>query len=274
MCKALIIFCLYLFAFNLKIAACSYAYQYSLFPLGSSSENIIFLEVELERYVSTPAGGEMMLSTRDPIQKNIIETRWKGNLRLKSSIDGKKFQLISELAYIDIADEKYREALLPYFEKAMQKAREQLFFEEAFLAKTANCAYERSCAMFVMELDSVELSLNCFLPSESNKKRKINFPPVLLQKYENVTQLNFSEIETVEATSRIEFYRVWKPCSARYYQIGEKELIIYCIGWGQKRGYNAQKQADWKVNNLPVENFIEGNDVMMHGQRFDICQIL
>jgi hypothetical protein len=263
-----------LFAFLTKAAACSYAYQYSLFPLGSSGENIIFLEVELERYVNTAIGGEMMLQTRDPLQKNIIETRWKGNLRLKSSEDGKNFQLITELAYIDIADEKYNEALLPYFEKAMQKAREQLFFEEAFLLKTANCAYERSCNMFVMELDTLEPALNCFLETDSKQKRKIDFPSVLLQKYENVTQLNFSEIETVEAASRIEFYRVWKPCSARYYQIGEKKIIIYCIGWGQKRGYNGQKQADWKANNLPVENFIEGNDVMMHGQRFDICQIL
>jgi hypothetical protein len=46
---------------------------------------------------------------------------------------------------------------------------------------------------------------------------------------------------------------------------------VYCIGWGQKRGYVGTKDQDWKFNNLPVDMYIEGNDVMMHGQRFDSC---
>jgi hypothetical protein len=259
------------FAF-FRLSACSYAYQNSLFPLGISGDNIIFLEVELERYVNTSSGGEMLI-LQDPLSKNIIETRWKGNLRIKKSNDARTFLLIEELAYIDISDKDYNLALLPYFEKAMEKARNELFFEEAFLIKTAGCGYERSCTMFQLEPDTLELALYCSLEPNSKQKTKIEFPKILLQKYENVTQLNFSEIETVEAESRMEFYKIWKPCSARYYRIGDRDMIIYCIGWGQKRGYNGIKEDKWKPNLLPVEQFVEGNDVMVHGQRFDSCQI-
>ena len=255
-----------------SLCACSYAYQYSLFPLGSSGESIIFLEVELERYVNIP--GFEMNRSYETFDKSTVETRWKGNLRLKSSIDGINFKTLEDISYIDISDRNYQQELEPFFEKSMDRARKELFFEEADLMNYGNCAYDRSCSLFEMRVDSLKPALFCMLPKDNSSLMEVSFPQILLQKYENITQLNFSEIETVENQSKIEFFRVWKPCSSRYYKIGERVLVVYCIGWGQKRGYNGIKDITWKNNLLPVEKFIEGNDVMLHGQRFDLVKIL
>jgi hypothetical protein len=255
-----------------SLLACSYAYQYSLFPLGSSGESVIFLEVELERYVNIP--GFEMNRSYETFDKSSVETRWKGNLKLKSSTDGISFKLLDEISYIDISDRNYQQELEPFFEKSIDRARRELFFEEADLMKFGNCAYDRSCNLFEMRVDSLKPALFCVLPKDNSSLLEVSFPQILLQKYENITQLNFSEIETVENESKVEFYKVWKPCSSRYYKVGDRELVVYCIGWGQKRGYNGIKDNQWKNNLLPVEKFIEGNDVMLHGQRFDMIKIL
>jgi hypothetical protein len=271
MCKVFIVFFLYFLTFAFGLNACTYAYQYSLFPLGSSAGNIIFLEAELERYVNTPGGGQLIFSA-DPLNKNNIETRWKGTLKLKITSSETGLILLKELSYIDIADDKYNEELSPYFEKAMKIANEQPFFEEAFLQKTAYCAYDRSCTMFSTELDSLEPALYCKSDFNS-EKTKIDFPEILVRKFEKITNLDLAEKNESVKASKIDFYRLWKPCSARHYSIGSIELTVYCIGWGQTRTYTQKKHDNWKSNMLPVEQFIEGNDVMMHGQRFDVVKI-
>lgn len=266
-----------LFAANLT--ACSYAYQYSLFPLGSSGGKLIFLEIELERYVNTPAGAIGLLRPDErslPNNPSEIETRWKGNLRLKKQLGTQEFLLLEDLAYIDISDITYHTELAPYFEKAMRKAYALPFFEEAILEKIAYCKYDRSCDLFLLEVDTISIHLNCGLAKAGQLQNSVNisFPPIILQKFENITQLNFSEIEKVEKESRIEFFKVWKPYEARQYSIGNQTLVVYTIGWGLAKGYPAKKEENWKNNIAPVEKFIEGNDVMMHGQRFDFFQFL
>ncbi len=255
--------------FSAQLWACTYAYQYSLFPLGSSAAEIIFLELELERYVNTPASGEFVFSS-DPMSKNTLETRWKGNLKIKSSIDGIVFTLVKELSYIDIPDAEYNSKLEPYFEKALAFAKTLPYFEEVILEKTAKCAYDRTCGMFSMQIDTIKSELLCQLPDASASKQII-FPEILVSKYQKITNLNVSEQGDAQHASKLEFIRLWKPCSARIYRIGDRQLLVYCIGWGQKRGYIGTKDDNWKLNNYPVDMYIEGNDVMMHGQRFDSC---
>jgi hypothetical protein len=251
--------------------ACTYAYLYSLFPLGISGAEIIFLEIELERYVNTPASGAFVFSS-DPLSKNSIETRWKGILKIKSSSDANSFILLKELSYIDIADVDYDINIQPYLEKALAYAKTLPFFEEAILDKTAKCSYDRTCTMFQLKFDTIKPILFCQLP-DSTASKEIIFPEILVSKYEKITNLDKSEQGDELNASKLEFIRLWKPCSARLYRIGDRQIVVYCIGWGQKRGYLGTKDNDWKLNNMPVDMYIEGNDVMMHGQRFDSCLI-
>ena len=261
--------------------ACSYAYQYSVFPLGSSGGQLIFLEVELERYVNTPSGAIGILrpdERRLPSNNATIETRWKGNLRLKSLTDNASAAtLLETLAYIDISDESYENELAPYFEEALQKAYALPYFEEASLISTAYCRYDRACSLFSLQIDTIEIALKCALETQdkpSENQLSIDFPPIILQKFENITQLNFSEIDQVEKASRIEFFKVWRPYEAREYSIGGRKLIVYTLGWGLAKGYKAEQDPSWEKNIVPVDKFIEGKDVMMHGQRFDSIQFL
>ena len=85
---------------------------------------------------------------------------------------------------------------------------------------------------------------------------------------------NFSEIEKVEASARLNFFQAWKPYSARRYEIGDQQIVVYSLGWGQKKGYNKSSDQFWTPNNKTIEEVIEGKDVMMHGQRFDFLQWL
>ena len=238
--------------------------------------SLIFLEIELERYVNTPAGAIGMirpdgpgLSTSAP-----IETRWKGNLRLKKQQGPTTAILLEELAYIDISDENYKSELAPYFEKALLQAYKLPIFEEAILEKIAYCKYDRSCDLFSLKIDTHSVNLTCGLHNSSSNPVNIEFPPIILQKYENITALNFSEIEQVEKASRIDFYKVWRPYAARQYIIGAETIVVYSIGWGQAKGYLDTEAKSWFDNIVPVSQYIEGNDVMMHGQRFDFFQIL
>ncbi len=263
------IFLVFLFSiYSLRTYSCSYAYQYSIFPLGSSAGDIIFLEVELERYVSTPA--ELMMYGGNLLNKS-IETRWKGNLSLKKTSDGRDFTLLQTLAFVDIADELYYKELQPYFLKAMDIAREFPYFKEGILLNYANCAYDRYCNFFIMEIDSLS-KLYCKEDSLTNNRIEVVFPDILVNKFETVHRLNEQEAEEQESL-RKDFVKVWKPCSIRVYEISGRKISIYCIGWGQKKGYNAKKDDAFRYNHKPIEEYIEGNDVMMHGQRFDVFQL-
>jgi hypothetical protein len=225
--------------------------------------------LELERYVNIP-GLEFNLM-RTPQNNQNFETRWKGTVKIKSSTDLRYFIQIKNLATLDISDLRYKDELKPHFESAMEIVRDYLFFEEAYLLKTADCAYDRSCSMFQLEVDTINENLSSFLPEQIQSRKTVSFPEILIKKYETITQLNFSEMNEEDKEARIDFLKVWKPCSSRLYRIGDRTVVVYSIGWGQKKGYTGTKDENWKSNNLPVEQYIEGNAVLMHGQRFDSC---
>lgn len=267
-----IILILTLFIFQNKATACSYAYQYSLFPLGSSMGNLIVLEVELERYVSTP---DQMIGRRMPDMNKTIETRWKGNLRLKS-ISKDSSLLLEEFGFLDINDENYHENLRPYFHKALKKAQELPLFELAELLEEGLCKYDNSCDFFYKTLDTTTVNVYCAVNKEqyAQKRQAVIFPDIVLHKFENMTKMQFSDMEKVEIESRLDFYDVWNKYNVRLYKIGEQTIAIYTLGWGQKRYYKETKTEKWNDNLGPVEDYIRGNDVMRHGQRFDFMQWL
>ncbi|MCP4440801.1 MAG: hypothetical protein GY810_17915 [Aureispira sp.] len=258
-------------------SACSYAYQYSLFPMGTSMGNLVMLEVELERYVNTPDQmiGNRMPGSRMSGMDKTIETRWKGNLRLKS-IAKDTTLLIEELGFVDISDEQYHEKLRPYFHKAMRKAEELPMFERAELLEEGLCKYDNTCDFFKKTIDTTTVNVYCAVNQEEyiNQRQEVIFPSIVLHKFENMTKMEFSDIEKVEIDSRLDFYDVWNKYNVRLYQIGDQTIAIYTLGWGQKRYYKETKTEKWRDNLGPVEDYVKGNDVMRHGQRFDFMQWL
>ena len=75
---------IFLFLFFLRTTnsfACSAAYQYSLFPLGKSMGQLIVLELELNRYISTPDNQMMQMGGNLNNNNNNIEVRWKGSIK-------------------------------------------------------------------------------------------------------------------------------------------------------------------------------------------------
>ncbi len=273
----------YLFCiiFLIQITAaygCSYAYQYSLFPVGISGDQLILIEVEMERYVNTPDVGR----PRPRYEQNVeMSVRWKGNLRLKSwSLSRQKLEeeILVEIAnQIDIDDKTYREELRPYFQKGYELAEKMPFFQPAALPEVGNCCYDISCTFLKKEIDTIAPHLYYIINKKElqAERLRVEFPAILLQKFENMSKQNFSDIQTVESQSQVEYFKSWKAHSVRIYDIKGLKIALYSFGWGQKRFYNNAKSTDWEyptVGNLG--EYVEGNDVLFHGQRFDMIQIL
>lgn len=267
--KKLWILLLFVFFSGQELAACSYAYQYSLFLLGSSSGELIWLELELERYVS---GGAGSLPNFWPMgrTKSLGQTRWKGQLKLKKGQEIDQLVQYKHIAWVDLADEDYQEYLAPHFEKAQNLAEELPFFQPAQLLEEAICDYDRSCGQMQLEADS--LALWAALPSQ--KGAKAHFPGPVLSKFENLTRLNYSEMGKLAAEERLNFFQAWKPFSVRHYRLAGQEIYVYSLGWGLAKGYKPQPSAAWLPWGRPLKDYIRGNKVMMHGQRFDFFQIL
>gem|GEM_PF-4692481 len=251
------------------LSACSYAYQYSLFLLGSSSTELVWLEVELERYVSGGAGSLPNLQVMGRT-KSLGQTRWKGQLKLKKGRDIEQLVQSKHIAWVDLADEDYQDALAPYFAKAQRLAEELPFFQAAELLEEAICDYDRSCSQMNLVADS--LALWASLPNQ--KGVKAHFPRPVLSKFENLTRLNYKEMGSLEVEDRLNFYQAWKPFSVRHYRLLGEEIYVYSLGWGLAKGYRPQPSGNWQPWGQPLKDYIRGNKVMMHGQRFDFFQIL
>jgi hypothetical protein len=58
------LFILFLVSSSSYLKACSAAYQYSLLPLGSSMGQILMVELEMNRYLSTPQHQMMQIGGR------------------------------------------------------------------------------------------------------------------------------------------------------------------------------------------------------------------
>jgi hypothetical protein len=261
--------------------ACSAAYQYSLFPLGASMGQIVLLELEMDRYVKTPENKIMQFGGRSRFEEEYddaeeIEVRWKGTIKLYQLIDG-KMTLIEDLGFTDLSDKKYKEALQPYFLEAMEKARSLPLFEVATLQNMGICHYDRSCTFFEKILDTENLKFYCKSKEKGyeNDSVLVAYPYKILVKAENELKTKITQLDSLEAQMQIDFFRVWSPQNVRRYDIGGKTVQVFTLGRGIKSKYTLKKREAWeKINLEGIEYFIQGNDVVYHGQRFDFIQIL
>ncbi len=275
------LFLLLFIGLSVSAFGCSYAYQYSIFPLGTrTGGQWIAIHLEMERNVITPdqvMGGGVTGKFRmnDEFQPRADMTvRWRGSMQLVL-LDLDSFQLkpLASIAHlIDVDDKTYAQELAPYFAKAAERAREESDFVPAQIERVGYCRHDNDCPYLQKEIDTTAVALRWIIEQQKEypQKAETQFPPVVLQKFENMTKLDFSDLEQVAASSRIEYFKAWKPYSVRIYRAGSQKLAMYSIGWGQKRFYTSTKAPTWEVPNIGgVEGYIEGNDILFHGQRFD-----
>ncbi|MCH2043542.1 MAG: hypothetical protein MK212_05330 [Saprospiraceae bacterium] len=265
-----------------QCSACSFAYQYSYYPLGISGGSWIILEAELERYVNTPENMIMMggMGRNTPMGggmgNRVMEVRWKGNLRLKSLQNGELI-LLEELIYLDLNDDTYAEELQPHFEKALEKAQALPLFQTATLKQLGLCDYDKQCTFFQKEIDREASKVYCYLNKEGYKehKQEITFPHKTLEKFENMTKQKFTDIESIELETRNDYYSIWLPYSACVYEADGQEMVVYTLSWGQKKGETFKQAATWDVPSLgSIDQFIKGREVLFHGHRFDTMHII
>jgi hypothetical protein len=268
---------LFIFIFIANTIACSAAYQYSLFPLGSSMGQVIFLEVELDRYLSNPSNQMMQMGGNSPFDNTpSIEVRWKGSLKVFTYQMG-EMVLVSDLGFIDILDLDYNEALLPYFQKALKKARALPMFEAAVLENVGYCHYDRSCTFMelIIDADKVEFHAISKEVGYEDKKCPIPFVEKTLLKVEMQTKIKFTDFDNIEKEFQVDFFRLWSPQTVRRYTVGGQTVQVFTIGRGDKSKYSETKETAWKSPVLEtIGHYIKGNDVVFHGQRFDFFQIL
>lgn len=255
--------------------ACSAAYQYSLFPLGSSQGRLVVLEVELNRYLTTPnspmmrMGGTGLLSGR----QNEVEVRWKGTFKLLLQ-DGDSLHLHQEMGYVDVLDKEYNTALRPNFEQAYQAAKALPFFEEAVLESVAHCRYELDCQWMHLSIDTANVVLYA-RSSEAGYEQDscpVQFKVQELEKVENMTTIPFTDFENVDKEFQINFLQLWSPQAVRRYNIGGRALQVYSLGRGDRSRYTPLEPTDRRRRPMlqDISYYIQGNDVLFHGQRFDV----
>jgi hypothetical protein len=245
--------------------ACTYAYQNTFFLLGSADDDYYFIQLEMERYVNIP-GWQPMQKIVDGAE---FQTRWKGELHVISYSKHDAIKSDSLFFELDIADIEYHKSLEPYFRKAFQWVSSKDRFKEALLDEGFQCAYQRDCPVFKLEVDTVEKQLH--YRGANHEKHSILFPNKILNRFEKILQLDQSEKDSFKQTN--EFLTVWRPVQLRKYRIEEEEIMIATLGWGQLRGYNQSSSEKWKPILEPVEQYIEGNQVLLHGQRIDFFLI-
>lgn len=248
--------------------------------MGMSGGELVLLEIDMERYVNTPDAGMPRPRFGVGAESNSeISVRWKGQLRLVALAWGKPASSVRALetvaSFIDIDDAKYQEELAPYFDKAWASAQALPFFQPMPLPEVGMCRYDISCTFIRKEIDTVQTKLWVSVNRPNYPPAEVIFPTSILQKFENTVKMPFSDMEQVNTSSRIEYFKAWRPHSVRIYELNGQRFAIFTMGWGQKRFYNGQKANQWEVPNVSgVERFIEGNDVLFHGQRFDFIQYL
>ncbi len=272
--RQIIILFLFLIASRFS-SACSAAYQYSLFPLGSSMGQLLVLEVEFNRYLSTPDNQMMQIGGRFDNKNNDIEVRWKGSIKLYR-IEADSMILVEDLGFTDLLDSEYKEALLPFFKKAFETAIKMPMFEEAVLEKAGICHHDRSCNFIKLTID--EKNSKFYASSNEkgfkNKKCVVNFSKQTLQKVENSTKIKFTDFDNIDKEYQIDFFRLWSPQTVRRYSIGGQTVQVFTIGRGDKSRYTLKKEEKWREPMLEtVAHYTQGNDVLFHGQRFDFLQI-
>lgn len=257
--------------------ACSAAYQYSLFPLGSSQGRLVFLEVELNRYLTTPnsptmrigGGGVGLLSG----QQNEVEVRWKGTFKLMLQ-QGDSLEIQQELDYVDVLDKEYATALRPSFEKAYQAAITLPYFEEAILESVAYCSYELDCGWMQLSIDTAHVILYARSTEKGYDQDscRVKFKVQDLLKVEKNTTIPFSDFDNVDKEFQINFLQLWSPQAVRRYTIDGRTLQVYSIGRGSRSRYTPLESTEKRQQPMleDIGHFVQGNDVLFHGQRFDV----
>lgn len=247
--------------------ACSYAYQYSLYPMGASGGQLVVLEVELERYVNHPDFNPM--GAHDRVFSADIESRWKGSIRLCYWKNGKLEQIEVIGKKIDFSDSDYEKGLQPFMQAGYDAAQALPFFEAAEIERCGVCHFDINCPFFQKKVNGDEGTAACYLEEAIEVRYPVQVPMGILQKFEARTNEKFSELDKLDVQTRGDFYRIWKPYSVRVYNIGGTEYLAFTLGWGQKLPTPILTESEWRRTLPPVELFTEGREVLLHGYRFD-----
>lgn len=265
-----------------SIFACSAAYQYSLFPLGKIQEKLVLLEVELDRYLTSPNNQLMRMGRGVPRGvlngKTSLEVRWKGTFKVLIQQSDTSFTLHEDLGHIDVLDEDYEVALRPFFQQAYEVAKALPAFQEARLESVGYCHYDRSCGFMelLMDEEAIAFYVRSTEKGYDQKRCKVIFKEKDLLKVEKQTTIKFTDFETLEKGYQLDFFRLWSPQTVRRYSIGEQVIHVFSLGRGDKSRYTGgQAETTRKKPNLEhIGRYIKGQDVLFHGQRFDILQVL
>lgn len=257
------------------LKACSAAYQYSLLPLGSSMGQILMVELEMNRYLSTPQQQMMQLGGRIEQKNQTIEVRWKGSVRLMR-LHADSMILEKDLGHTDMMDEVYEKTLQLIVAEALEYAQKLPLFEEATIESQGICHFDRSSPFMLLNIDTT--TTNFYVSSTEKgyemRAKKVRFSYSTLKKVENTTKIRFTDFDNIEKDYQLDFFRLWSPQSIRRYSIAGQTVIVYSLGRGDKSRYTLTTQQQWKQPNLPdISHMIVGNDVLFHGQRFDLIQI-
>lgn len=280
MLKSLTLILIIFTLFETNIFACSYAYQYSYFPLGKSSENEwIMIHLEMERNVNTPENAGGIIKPKGGIynsRKNTEMTvRWTGKLHLVVlDTRTQKIERLETVAEgIDVDDRTYEEELQPYFHQAAAIAKAKANFQLAVLDSIGYCRHDNDCGFLQKEIDSVNVKLYWTIEGQAIHQQKAltTFPAEILEKFAVVTHTSVQEMDSqLTPASMIAYFMAWKPYAIRLYKVGDETLFMYTIGRGRKDFYASEKAKNWQMPSVgSVEDFVEGNDVLYHGQRFD-----
>lgn len=239
--------------------------------MGMSMGQLVVLEVEMNRYLNSPAEQMIPRYGMENSNMNEIEVRWKGTLKLMFYTE-KGLELIYDLGFIDLLDENYSEALLALFLEAYEKSVALPAFEEASLESVGRCHHDRLCDFMHLIINEQQIEFY----SKSTEKNydhdscKVNFSYTALKKVENATKINFTDFENIEKDYQVDFFRLWSPITVRRYRIGTTILLVYSLGRGDRSRYflSKEEKLDLKIHESPA-HYIQGNDVLFHGQRFD-----
>lgn len=254
-----------------NIFGCSAAYQYSLFPMGMSMGQLVVLEVEMNRYLNSPAEQMIPMYGMESSNMNEIEVRWKGTLKLMYYSEN-GLEIIHDLGFIDLLDENYAETLKALFLEAYEKSMTLPAFEEASLESVGRCHHDRTCDFIQLIIDEqqIEFYSKSTEKNYDNDSCKVNFSYNTLKKVENATKINFTDFKNIEKDYQVDFFRLWSPITVRRYRIGIAILFVYSLGRGDRSRYflSKEEKLDLKIHESAA-HYIQGNDVLFHGQRFD-----
>lgn len=237
---------------------------------------VYVLEMELDRYLSSPNNQMMQIGGNLPFESSAIEVRWKGTLKIYSYQLG-KLVLQKDLGTIDILDQDYDQALLPFFQEAYDFVRVLPMFEEAVLETVGYCHHDMTCDFMTLTIDKEAIKFYVSSNEEGyqDKLCPVSFSESTLKKVENQTKIKFSDFKNIDPQFQVDFFRLWSPQTVRRYTIGAQSVQVFSLGRGDKSRYLKTKEDKWKHPVLEnIGYYIQGNDVVFHGQRFDLLHFL